>query len=101
MGVSERFGQRSLLRSYPTRDGSHRTKRAPRAWRIDKIEDNADNGGDDDDGPEYAANIAPHSQSSLAPAGLAQLDTEHRKNEEHHEQSETESTHKRRYRLVR
>ena len=88
--ICERLGKRSLLRSHPTGDGSHRTERAPHAWRIDKVQRYAHDGGHHDDCPEYSSDVAPHGQSSLAPAGLRELDAEHGEDKEHHEKPETE-----------
>ena len=99
--VREDLGQWSLLWSHPAGDGTHRTERAPCAWRIDEREGDSDNGSHHDNRPEYATDTAPHSQTSLAPGnGQCQLGAKHAENEEHHEKSEAEGTHKRRYRLM-
>ena len=88
--VGERFGQRCLPGSHPTGDGSHRTERAPRAGRIDKVQRYANDGGHHDNRPKYSSDVAPHGQSTLAPAGLRELDAEHGEDKEHHEKPETE-----------
>ena len=58
--VRKSLGQRCLLRSHPIGDSTHRTERAPGAWRIDETQRNADNGCHHDNRPEYAPDTAPH-----------------------------------------
>lgn len=72
------LGKWLLLGYYPRRYGSHRAERAPSAWRIDERQRDANDGGHDDNRPEYSTDTAPHSQSSLTPwNGESQLDAEH------------------------
>ena len=92
--VRECFRQWSMLRCHPVGDGSHRAERTPCTWCIDERKCNTNDGGHDDNRPEYATYTTPHSQSSLAPWHIAQLDAEHAEDEEHHEQAEAEGTHK-------
>ena len=99
--VRKGLGQRSLLWSHPAGDSTHRTERAPGAWRIDETQRNADNGSHHDNSPEYAPDATPHRQSAIAPRnGECKLDAEHTEDKEHHEQPEAERTHECRYWLV-
>ena len=92
--VREDLGQWSLLWSHPAGDGTHRTERAPCAWRIDEREGDSDNGSHHDNGPKHTTDATPHSQSALAPGnGECKLDTEHAEDKEHHEQAEAEGAH--------
>ncbi len=94
MDIAKRSGQRSMFWSYPVGYGSHGTERTPSAWRIDEIQYDTDNGGHHDYRPEYTPDTAPHRQASFAPRnGESQLDAEHREDEEHHKQAETERAH--------
>ena len=99
--VRECLGQWSLLRCYPIGDGSHRAERTPCAWGIDERECDTNDSSHDDNRPEDLANPCPHSQSSLAPRYETQLDAEHSKDEEHHEQAESKGTYKLWNRTVR
>ena len=92
--IRECLGQWSLLRCYPVGDGSHGAERTPCAWRIDERERDTNDRGHDDNRPEHFAYASPHRQSALAPRHKTQLDAEHAADEEHHEQAETEGTHK-------
>ena len=92
--VREGLGQWRLLGSYPVGDGSHGAERTPCAWRIDERERDTNDGGHDDNRPEDLAYTSPHGKSALAPRYATQLDTEHREDEEHHEQAEAEGAHK-------
>ena len=99
--VREDPGQRCLLWSHPAGDGTHRTERAPCAWRIDETQRDADNGSHHDNSPEHTPDATPHCQSALTPGnGECKLDAEHAEDKEHHEQAEAERTHECRYWLV-
>ena len=101
MDVCKNLGQRCFLGSHPAGDSSHRTERAPGAWRIDETQRNADNGSHHDNRPEHTPDATPHCQSALAPGnGECKLDAEHAEDKEHHEQAEAKRTHECRYRLV-
>ena len=92
--VREGLGQWSLLRCNPIGNGSHRAERTPCAWRIDERKRDTNDGGHHDNRPENLAYASPHGKSALAPRYATQLDTEHREDEEHHEQTETKGAHK-------
>ena len=79
---------------YPIGDGSHGAERTPGAWSIDERKRDANDGGYDNNRPEYFSDTCPHHQSALAPRYVTQLDTEHREDEEHHKQTETKGAHK-------
>lgn len=83
-----------LLGGHPTRDGAHGTEAAPCAGCIDEREDDTDDGGQEDDGPEHATDIVPHIESASAPTHLTELDAKHGEDEEHHEEAEARSTYK-------
>ena len=81
----ESFGQRFFLGRHPARDGSHGTETAPCTGSIDERQNDAYDGGDEDDGPEYTPHVAPV-------LGEAQLYAEHGEDEDHHQQPEPEGT---------
>lgn len=87
MDVGECFWQWQLLGRYPSGDGAHRTETAPCARCVDERQDDANDGGRENDGPKHASNVTPA-------LGEAQLDTEHRENKKHHKQPETRGAHK-------
>ena len=99
--VRERLRQWRIFWGHPTGDGSHRTKRAPSAWRINERKYYAHDGGHDNNGPEHTTNISPKRPSAFTPTSLTQLYAKHGKDEYHHEQSETKRTHKLRYFAMR
>ena len=100
--VRKGLWQWCILWSHPAGDSTHRTERAPGAWRIDETQRNTDDGSHHDNSPEYAPDATPHSQSALAPGnGECELNAEHAKDKEHHEQTEAESVHECRYWFVR
>ena len=95
------LGEWLMSWSHPRRDGSHRAERTPGARRIDERQGDTNDSGHHDNRPKYATYSAPHCQTSLAPGnGKRQLGAEHTEDEEHHEQTETEGTHKGWYRLM-
>ena len=100
--VRKGLWQWCILWSHPAGDSTHRTERAPGAWRIDEAQRNAGNGCHHDNSPEYAPDAVPHSQSALAPGNSqSQLHSKHTEDEEHHEQAEAEGAHKGWYWFVR
>ena len=86
---------RSALRRYPRRERPHRAERAPRARRVDEGENDAHDGRHYDNRPKHTAHLAP-----IAPREI-KLYTEHREDEKHHEEAETEGAHELGYRTVR
>ena len=100
MHRGEMLRQRRAAGSHPRGDGAHGTEGTPRAGSVDEVEHHTDNSGDEDDGPEHTAYVAPHGKASLAPAGLTELQTEHGEDKYHHEDAETFRAHETRYGTV-
>lgn len=94
MYVREGLGERFLFWGHPARDRTHWAERAPSTWRIDETQNNTHNCGYYNNRPEHSTDTCPHGETSFAPRHETKLEAKHAKDEENHEQSETEGAHK-------